>query len=87
MSFRLQVRSPTLYAIAISALAPIYQDRGNLDKAEHLYCQAVIKFETLSNLAAVAAIYSDLSRIYTTRGKIEESQTLLRRGLAISTKP
>ena len=62
-------------------LGLLYQTRGNLDKAEQFYRQALEQHEATGCQEGMAADYCNLGLLYQLRGKLEQTAVFWKKSL------
>ena len=64
-------------------LALIYQDRGELDKAEDLLRKALALYEQLGSKDGMANAYDNLAVIYEAHGQRDKAEEFVRKATAL----
>jgi len=70
----------------LNELAFLYSTRGDLDRAEAIYRNALAIEEKLGRLEGMASEYGNLGNIYQMRGELDQAETMHRKSLAIEEK-
>lgn len=76
--------NPNTISGALTALAEMHRDTGDLEAAERLHLQALTLREAHGYIAGAATNCTCLGRVYTQRGRTDEAITLLHKGLALA---